>query len=288
MEQQHSLPAASWVDQWLALPYLAALAVPTFCWMSVLGLVWLAPWWSTDFKKQGADRVLSTLHATATSIMGLVAEMTMAPTCTAVGSWVRAPMLVLLGFLVADLLSVTICDVINRWRPVDWSIIFHHCFIVTFFSIGYTHDCGIWFGVTLLINELSTPFVNAHWYITFTGQKEKPIYVQNGLAMLFSFTLCRILFIPFSFYQLASVGFCRAGGNPTYVWGSWVMGTGYVVLFLMNVMWWQKMVQGAVKKLFPAKSSSADSSNGAEQGSEVTAEMCIGGHSAPSVTNKRR
>merc|ERR1712216_174937 len=96
---------------------------------------------------------------------------------------------------------------------------------------------------------MGTPCVNLLWYLTFTKQKEKPIFLYNGLTLLFLFTLCRILFIPYSFYQLASLRFCANSGNEVYRWGAWVMAFGYGILFIMNLIWWQKMVRGAMKKL---------------------------------------
>jgi len=255
------------IDQWLAMPYAVALALSALIWALVLGLIWAAPCMSLRFKKEGADRVSSTLHAIVTAILGVLVQTMTAPSCSTEGSLVRAPMLVLLGYLVVDLVSMLFVDVFNGWRPVDLSAVFHHVFIITFFSLGYTHDVGVWWGSALLINEFSTPFVNFLWYLTFTEQKQKPIFLYNGIALLVVFTLCRIVFIPFSFYQLAAAGFCLSSGNEVYRWASWVMGFGYAVLMAMNLVWWQKMARGAKKKLCGSseKDPSSDSATPIDQ-----------------------
>jgi len=76
----------------------------------------------------------------------------------------------------------------------------------------------------------------------------------NGIILVGMFTVCRMLFIPYSFYQFASSqDFCFSSSNPDYSWASWMMMAGYIILMVMNTMWYVKLVSGAAKKLMSGK-----------------------------------
>jgi len=108
---------------------------------------------------------------------------------------------------------------------------------------------GVWFGGTLLINEWSTPCVNIFWHLTYTNQTASRLFMANGIALLVLFTVCRMLFIPYSFYQFSSQGFCFSSANPNYSWAAPLMMAAYAILMGMNTVWYVKLVAGAAKKL---------------------------------------
>eukprot|EP00931_Biecheleriopsis_adriatica_P010162 TRINITY_DN111257_c0_g1_i1.p1 TRINITY_DN111257_c0_g1~~TRINITY_DN111257_c0_g1_i1.p1 ORF type:complete len:309 (+),score=63.44 TRINITY_DN111257_c0_g1_i1:29-955(+) len=240
---EHSL-----LQQWLTMPYWSALAVASAFWLCVLALAWCLPFVSVEFKKQGADRMMSLVHAFLVTSLGVLVECSAEPACNEGTSWVRAPMVIFLGYILVDFFSMLVCDVINRWRALDVAMFVHHIFIFTMFSIGCTLDVGVYFGSTLLINEASTPFLTLMWYLTYMEMKDSSLFVVNGLVFVLVFFLCRIAFIPFSFYQFAKTpGQCgdgRFGAGP-----KWLMIMGYICIFLLNLMWFKKLVQGALKKL---------------------------------------
>lgn len=70
-------------------------------------------------------------------------------------------------------------------------------------------------------------------------------YFYNGLIMVFSFTIARIVPFPFYLYHLISVtgtdGYNQSGLGRYIVWGS------LFSLDILNIIWYRKMLKGAVK-----------------------------------------
>lgn len=232
---------------WLAMPVSLAVGVAALVWSIVLLSFWVNPWCSLDFKKQGADRYMSMVHSIVTGFLGLFVGSFTTPQCTSRSTWVCAPFLLLLGFLAVDFISMCICDIWQRWRPIDKGTLAHHICIMLLFICGYVEDVGIWFGSALLINELSTPFLNIFWYLQYVGKKESNAFMINGFALLVAFTVFRILYIPFSFYQFQARGFCLQSTNHAYQSLAWVMGAGYIGIYALNMSWYIKLVRGALK-----------------------------------------
>lgn len=235
----------------MQMPYLQALGVAVGGWACFLAAMWCLPV-SWEFKQQGADRVMSTVHALLTALQAGVVELCTDPECTVGHSWVKLPVIIFLGYLVVDFFSMLICDVIAGWRSLDVSMMAHHIFIFCMFTAGYTADIAMWFASTLLINEASTPFMSAMWYLTYSDMKSSKIFVINGIVFVLVFFLCRIAFIPFSFYQCATVDLCSRGSDAvTFLQRSAprILLVGYILIFLLNAMWFKKLVYGAMKKL---------------------------------------
>merc|ERR1712194_17205 len=99
--------------------------VSALMWLSVLVACWINPWSTFDFKKQSADRITSTIHSIITGVMGLAMEAFTTPQCVVRTKWESVPMLLLMGYLVVDFMSMLICDIGMRWRPVDNGMLFH-------------------------------------------------------------------------------------------------------------------------------------------------------------------
>jgi len=241
--------AHTFLYTWLSMPVGMAIGVSALAWAMVLLAFWMNPWCSIDFKKQAADRFMSTVHALVAGVLGLGVEALTDPQCTTRMTWVSAVFLMFLGYLAVDLVSMCICDVWQAWRPVDKSMILHHVFILSFFTLGYVVDVGVWFGSALLINELSTPFVNVFWYLKYIGQKESKAFKINGTVLLLTFFVFRILYIPFNFWHFQAHGLCLDSENPAYQHLSWLMLIGYVAIYLINLFWFSKLVRGALQAL---------------------------------------
>jgi len=229
------------------MPLFAGVVASAIVWAAVLLSFWANPWCSVEFKQQAADRFLSTIHAIVFGALGVSVEVLTEPRCVTTSSWTKLPVLVFLGYLVVDLVSMSVCDIWQRWRPIDKGMIFHHVFILVMFIAGYETDVGLWWASALGINELSTPCVNIFWYLRHTGQKDSKAFTINGLLLLVLFFLCRILYIPVNIFHFWEKGFCQASSNARYQRLAWVMFFGYVVIYALNLMWFQKLVAGALK-----------------------------------------
>lgn len=61
--------------------------------------------------------------------------------------------------------------------------------------------------------EISTPFVSIRGILSTFGMKESKAYVINGIFMMVTFFLCRIVMWPYLFYwysQIANITFIQA------------------------------------------------------------------------------
>lgn len=239
--------ASDLLQVWLAMPFSSAVGVSAFGWAAVLLSFWMNPWCSLEFKKLAADRWMSVIHAVVNGALGLAVALYSAPRCTAKMSWTGVPLLLFIGYVLVDLVSMSVCDIWQRWRPVDKPMLFHHVFILVLFSWAYLTDVGVWFGSALLLNELSTPFMNLFWYLQHTGQKNSRSFQLNGTVFLLVFFACRVLYIPFNVYQFYALDFCQESKNLAYHSLAYVQCAGYTGIYILNLMWFNKLVQGALK-----------------------------------------
>lgn len=257
-----------WIQAWMQMPYLQALGIAVGGWACLLAAIWCLPV-SWEFKQQGADRVMAVIHALLVALQGGVVELCTDPKCTVGHSWVKMPVIILLGYLLVDFFSMLMCDVIAGWRSPDISMMTHHIFIFCMFTVGYANDIALWFASTLMINEASTPFMTAMWYLTYSGRKSSNIFVINGIVFVLMFFLSRIVFIPFSFYQCTTVDLCSRGTSAdTFVQRNAprILFIGYILIFLLNAMWFKKLVHGAMKKLGMVSSTEKGEADGAGVG----------------------
>ena len=94
--------------------------------MVVLLATWLSPCLSKEEKQQGADRVVSTVHAIVGGIAGTLLELLTVPACVVEDSVLAWPMCIIIVYLAVDLCSMLVCDVWQGWRKIDQGMIFHH------------------------------------------------------------------------------------------------------------------------------------------------------------------
>ncbi|CAH2052607.1 unnamed protein product, partial [Iphiclides podalirius] len=132
-----------------------------------------------------------------------------------------------------------------RHEPV---ILFHHLFIggfgflVIVYLRGGLGDCV--FGFVYLM-ELSTPFVSFRGILSRMGLKSSRAYLLNGLAMLATFFVCRVLSLPY-----VCLMYSRVIGLP-YFEAIRSLPTGckvsICILLLPQLYWFYLMSAGAVK-----------------------------------------
>jgi hypothetical protein len=73
--------------------------------------------------------------------------------------------------------------------------------------LGYAsaaaYGCGHYYGGLFLLWEISTPFVQLRWVLHKMGLTETTLYRLNGLLMVVSFGLVRVVFGTCAFHSLA-------------------------------------------------------------------------------------
>lgn len=236
-------------EQWLLLPLPAGIFAAAGIWSILLLLAWACPFWSTPLKVQAADRVLGTIHAIVATGLGLMAELYVQPVCFGSNNiWMVGAVQLTAAFLIVDGMSMLVIDVWQRLRPVDTLMFAHHIVTLTCLIVGTMYDFAVWFLVAFLINEASTPVLHVLWYLQYSGRKETKAYVAVGVLMVLVFCCCRIVFIPYLYYQFAATHFCREA-NGLRAWLVWLPNPFFVAMWLMNLYWFTKLIRGAVKKL---------------------------------------
>jgi len=102
----------------------------------------------------------------------------------------------------------------------------------------------MYYGPAVLFFELSTPFLNVHWFLDkfrMTGSKFQLI---NGLILIITFFTCRIIWGWYITYQFTQdvYGAYKTHPEKTPLW----LGVTYVVANLLlnslNVYWFSKMI----------------------------------------------
>mmetsp|Transcript_14925 Transcript_14925/g.32345 ORF Transcript_14925/g.32345 Transcript_14925/m.32345 type:complete len:269 (+) Transcript_14925:270-1076(+) len=97
-----------------------------------------------------------------------------------------------------------------------------------------------------MLMELTTPFINARWFLDKMGLKQSPLFVANGLVLILTWVVGRL----YIFYPFYSTVF-----SLRHEWQlmSWRMGSILaimpVVLLILNVIWFSKILRGALKVL---------------------------------------
>jgi len=131
-------------------------------------------------------------------------------------------------------------------------IIFHHILVplimipaVLYFRNGIIRgDCLIG---TCLIMEASTPFVSLRVILIHLKMKESLYYVINGLLMLTSFFVFRVIIFPYLYWWYADNAGLSAGQAMLsipyhchiFTFGIWIP----------QLFWFHKMVNGTIKLL---------------------------------------
>lgn len=104
-----------------------------------------------------------------------------------------------------------------------------------------------------LIFELSSPFVNINWFASKVGCFSEKVVMINGLCLLVTFFFVRIVW---GFYAVAIVFV-----DMYKIWGDLPFVLPYLILSInvllnsLNIYWFKKMVQIAMKKASGKKST---------------------------------
>ncbi|OAR01961.1 hypothetical protein LLEC1_00108 [Akanthomyces lecanii] len=157
----------------------------------------------------------------------------------------------------------------------------HAISALTVFSLGFKPFVN-YYGCNFILYELSTPFLNIHWFLDKVNMTGSSLQLYNGFALLFTFFSCRLVYGPYQSYRVFSDIYALSGKNPsspgkgafayvnsqTYIpkWLSFAYVASNATLTFLNFYWFYMMVH-AVRKRF------VESPNKGEEKKELLAEV---------------
>ncbi|PBP20932.1 DUF887-domain-containing protein [Diplocarpon rosae] len=123
-----------------------------------------------------------------------------------------------------------------------------------------------YYGCVFMLYELSTPFLNIHWFFDKLGMTGTKAQLYNGITLLVVFFCCRLVWGAYSSFNIyrdawTALHFDRSkiGGDEQIMQFAddrslplWVLAlymSGHAILQALNVWWFGKMI-AAVKKRF--------------------------------------
>ncbi|KAJ3364302.1 hypothetical protein GGF32_002273 [Allomyces javanicus] len=114
----------------------------------------------------------------------------------------------------------------------------------------------LYYGSVFLMFELSTPFLNLHWFMDKTGMTGTTIQLVNGIVFLATFFLARICFGFYSSYQFFVSVIAVLDQLPMALF--LVYAVANVVLNTLNLYWFHAMIQ-SLRRRFASSQVRLDS-----------------------------
>lgn len=149
-----------------------------------------------------------------------------------------------LGYFCGDFV---VCLLDPKLRSDKGSMLHHLAGIVGLSLSLFLQGKAMFFVIYRLIAEASTPFVNLRSILSTLGEKDRSLYLFTGISMLVTFLLCRIIVIPWHWYEiLVTVTSEECARLVPMFFRVW-LGFNYLVFDVLNVYWFGKIVRGALK-----------------------------------------
>ncbi|XP_057865445.1 uncharacterized protein LOC131073095 isoform X2 [Cryptomeria japonica] len=111
------------------------------------------------------------------------------------------PIILRSSFLSNFILGVSVGYFLSDLAMIFWhypslggkEYILHHGFSMTAIGVSlYSSEAQIYVYM-ILLSEITTPFVNARWYLDLAGLKRSKAYLINGIALFFGWLVCIFL-----------------------------------------------------------------------------------------------
>ncbi|EIW84922.1 DUF887-domain-containing protein [Coniophora puteana RWD-64-598 SS2] len=117
-----------------------------------------------------------------------------------------------------------------------------------------------YYGLRFLFWELSTVFLNIHWFLDKTGQSGSQFQLLNGICLLATFFSVRLIWggkMSFDFWHTLGDIY-----NQLPIIYSLVYGVGNVVLQSLNWLWFTKMITALRKRFTQTTGHANEHANG--------------------------
>jgi hypothetical protein len=134
------------------------------------------------------------------------------------------------------------------------------------------------YGLNLILYEISSPFLNIHWFLDKCNMTGSTIQLVNGLVLVFSFVSARLVWGSYNIVRMAwdlwtayrseniDVLYAKAsnwnlglvdglgkqtGRDPLPTWLVGAFLGGNLVLWCLNVFWIGQMIKALRKRFTP-------------------------------------
>ncbi|CAN1150865.1 TLC domain-containing protein 4-B [Linum perenne] len=158
------------------------------------------------------------------------------------------------SFLTSHFLAVSVGYFLADLGMILWfypslggmEYVFHHC--LSAIAVGYSmlSGEGQLYTYMCLISEVTTPEINMRWYLDISGMKRSTAYLVNGVLIFIFWFIARVLLFFYIFYHI-NMHFDQV---VQMMWfGCAVVVLVPSALFIMNLMWFAKIIKGLLKIL---------------------------------------
>ncbi|XP_062212013.1 uncharacterized protein LOC133913006 [Phragmites australis] len=124
--------------------------------------------------------------------------------------------------------------------------VLHHT--LSLVAIAYTmlSGEGQFYTYMVLISETTTPEINLRWFLDTAGLKKSSAYLVNGILMFVVWLVARIFLFMYVFYHIY-LHYSQVA--QMHAFGYYLTFLVPSVLFVMNTMWFVKILKGVKKTL---------------------------------------
>lgn len=195
-----------------------------------------------------AASMVSTVHALLVTVLAFVALWQQPSLLLSDDFFESTPLSLLtlrifVGYVLADLAPSLYYNF--RWAGAIPNLC-HHCFtILSWMGMGaggYSQGLSL----VLISCEITTPFINMRWFFDKCGMKETRLFKINGLCMLILWFIFRIV----GYFSAAPRIYShRQGVLALPAFEMFIYLFSYVVGGVLMLLWFSKMVSGALKMM---------------------------------------
>ncbi|CAN0913089.1 TLC domain-containing protein 4-B [Linum grandiflorum] len=120
----------------------------------------------------------------------------------------------------------------------------HHCLSAIAVAYSMLSGEGQLYTYMCLISEVTTPEINMRWYLDISGMKRSTTYLVNGVLIFLFWLIARVLLFFYIFYHI-NMHFDQVVQMRWF--GCLVAMMVPSTLFIMNLMWFSKIIKGLMK-----------------------------------------
>ncbi|CAF9930016.1 hypothetical protein IMSHALPRED_008067 [Imshaugia aleurites] len=125
--------------------------------------------------------------------------------------------------------------------------------------LGFRPFCN-YYGLNFVLYELSTPFLNVHWFMDKLGMTGSTAQLVNGIALVATFGASRLVWGTYQsvrMYQDMWIAFEAPGGLPVPPWLALAYVVSNTTLSVLNFYWFGRMIT-TLRKRFEKPSNEDD------------------------------